>query len=343
MIVNLPAFIHTERPFWNELEAQLAYLEAEPLATLDLEAVKRLHYLYERTASDLNQIRERVAEGELRAYLETLTARAYGEIQSNRRDTMRFRPLHGFFVTFPRTLRRHAALFLLSSALFTAGGLLGGGMLAADPALKRDFLPFPHLLVDPSERVAMEESGMAQPDGDLMDGKTSFASRLFQHNTRVSILMFALGMTFGIGTLILLFYNGVIIGMVVADFILAGESAFLAGWLLPHGSVEIPAILIAGQAGLLLARTLIGRGTPLPMNLRLRAAGPDLLVLVGGTATLLVWAAVVEAFFSQFHAPVIPYGVKIAFGTLQLALLASFLLFGGRSPAAQAEDSSRWT
>ena len=62
----------------------------------------------------------------------------------------------------------------------------------------------------------------------------------------------------GIGTMLLLFYNGVILGLVAVDYMLAGQTVFLLGWLLPHGVIEIPAVLIAGQGGLVLGRTLIG-------------------------------------------------------------------------------------
>ena len=64
----------------------------------------------------------------------------------------------------------------------------------------------------------------------------------------------------GVGTIVMLFYNGVILGAVTVDYIRAGQTKFLAGWLLPHGAVEIPSILIAGQAGLVLALALIGWG-----------------------------------------------------------------------------------
>ena len=48
------------------------------------------------------------------------------------------------------------------------------------------------------------------------------------------------------------------------DDIAGGQAVFLAGWLLPHGSIEIPAILLGGQAGLILAGALIGWGSPRP-------------------------------------------------------------------------------
>ncbi len=38
-----------------------------------------------------------------------------------------------------------------------------------------------------------------------------------------------------VGTLVLLFYNGVILGAVTADYVAAGQGKFLVGWLLRHG------------------------------------------------------------------------------------------------------------
>jgi hypothetical protein len=105
---------------------------------------------------------------------------------------------------------------------------------------------------------------------------------------------------------------------------------FLSGWLLPHGVVEIPSILVAGQAGLILAGALIGRGSDLPFGERLRDTAPDVVTLIAGVALMLVWAGIVEAFFSQYHAPVLPYSIKIAFGLVELGLLCAFFSMSGR-------------
>jgi uncharacterized membrane protein SpoIIM required for sporulation len=160
------------------------------------------------------------------------------------------------------------------------------------------------------------------------------------NNIKVSISTLALGITWGIGTLITLFYNGVILGAVALDYILAGESVFLLGWLLPHGAIEIPAILLAGQAGLVLAGAMIGWGESIPMRERLRAVGSDLVTLIGGVALLLVWAGVVESFLSQYHEPVIPYGIKIGFGVIELILLVVFLGRCGRAGQASKRSSA---
>ena len=63
---------------------------------------------------------------------------------------------------------------------------------------------------------------------------------------------------------------------------------------------------------------------------RLRRILPDLTTLILGTALLLVWAGIIEAFLSQYHAPVFPYSIKISFGVVQLVLLFVFLYGVGR-------------
>jgi uncharacterized membrane protein SpoIIM required for sporulation len=153
------------------------------------------------------------------------------------------------------------------------------------------------------------------------------------HNTKVSIFTLALGMTWGVGTIISLFYNGVILGAVAVDYIRAGQTKFLLGWLMPHGVIEIPAILIAGQAGLMLAFALIGRGKRNTMRARLREISGDIATLIFGFTLMLIWAGFIESFLSQYHEPVIPYSAKIAFGCVELVLLTVFLSKSGTKKA----------
>jgi hypothetical protein len=54
-----------------------------------------------------------------------------------------------------------------------------------------------------------------------------------------------------------------------------------------------------------------------------------LVTLIFGVALLLVWAGIIEAFFSQYHAPVLPYSIKMAFGFVEIAMLILFLAKSG--------------
>ena len=337
MIIDLPRFIEVERPFWRELEEVLGKLEADAGAPLDLATAKRLHYLYQRASADLSRMGSLAAEPQLRAYLESLVARAYGEVHETRALAVSVALWRWFWVTFPQTFRRHVAAFWLALAVTMGGALFGGLALTLDPTAKEVLMPFPQLQVDPAQRVRQEEERGRTHD-PLGGAKTHFSSYLMTHNTRIAIFTLALGMTWAVGTLVLLFYNGVLLGAVVFDYLLAGQTKFLLGWLLPHGVIEIPAILVAGQAGLLLGGALLGRADRAPLDQRLRRIGPDLVTLIGGTAVLLVWAGFVEAFLSQYHEPVVPYELKIAFGIIELGLLSLFLARAGRTALGQVED-----
>lgn len=328
MIIDLKKFIANERIYWTKLDKILLLNERDPYRRMSYDEIKRLHYLYQRASSDLSKISTFSAERAIREYLESLVARAYATIHAGRQEHVRFSLWRWFWGTFPQTFRRRSRAFALSLAIMMAGALFGGGAIVWDPDAKAVLMPFEHLQMDPSDRVAQEE----EDEGDrLREGKSSFSAFLMTHNTRVSIFVLALGMTWGIGTVLVLYSNGVMLGAVVADYIWADQSLFLAGWLLPHGAVEIPSILLAGQAGLLLAGAMIGRKSALPFAARLREVVPDVVTLICGVAILLVWAGIVEAFFSQYHAPVIPYEVKITFGIVELIMLIAFFRFSGRS------------
>jgi len=327
MIIDLQKFITEERPYWSELERVLDRLEAKPETRLKLRDLERFHYLYQRASADLAKIATFSAEPNTRLYLESLVGRAFGEIHETREKPHRLRPLHWFFTTFPQTFRKHIRAFWISLAAIMVGAAFGGFTVMIDATTKQILLPFSHLQGDPSDRVKKEEG----VDTDQLEGaKTTFSSFLMTHNTRVAIFTLALGMTWGIGTLMMLFYNGVILGAVAIDYVMAGEAPFLLGWLLPHGAIEIPAILLAGQAGIVLAGALIGWGKPISLRMRLRKISNDLMTLIFGVALMLVWAGIVEAFFSQYHAPVLPYTIKIAFGAFELMILILFLGRAGR-------------
>ncbi len=202
--------------------------------------------------------------------------------------------------------------------------MLGGLGVRYDPGSGDVLLPADYLR-NPGQRVHEEEKGQSRdlPSAQL---EAAFSAQLIQHNIQVALLAAALGVTFGIGTALLLFENGVLLGAVAVHYTQQGFGLFVTAWLLPHGVFEIPSILIAGQAGFYLARLLLRRRE----DRNVRQSMREWLVLIAGLAMMLVWAGMMEAFFSQHHAPVLPYGFKVALGVAELALLTVYLLLIGR-------------
>lgn len=326
MIINLVQFIETESPFWHELEDKIDLMEKFPNNEETIDDIKRIYYLYKRCCTDLVKVRNDANDPSLESFLESLVARSYRIIYDTAPRSTRFKPIKWFFITFPRTLRKHSLAFLLSISMLLLGSLIGAYVLHVDNGSRRDLLP-DHLHMTPQERVEKEES----VDDDRLSGKKiTFSSYLMTHNIKVSIFTFALGITFGIGTVFLLFTNGIMIGAISYDYIVNGQLTFLLGWLLPHGSTEIPSILIAGQAGFVLAAAIIGKKSIHPLKKRLKDISADLITLLGGCSVLLIWSGIIESFLSQYHAPIIPYSAKIIFGISELSLLIVFLTFSGR-------------
>ncbi|MBF0432628.1 MAG: stage II sporulation protein M [Fibrobacteria bacterium] len=323
MILDLNQYIEKERPCWEELQS---LIEKKEVQVLSLKEARRLYFLYKRTATALARFKSESHDLSLQQFLESLVSRAYREIYKASKNRVGFNPWRWFFSIFPLTLRKHSLPLLISLATLLSGAVIGGAVLYMDIDARQDLLPG-YLQISPAERVQIEES----EKGDRLQGnKMTFSSYLMTNNIKVSIFTFSLGITFGFGTILVLFFNGMLLGAVVFDYIAGGQALFLTGWLLPHGIIEIPAIVIAGQAGLVIAHALIGRGSMLPLKDRMKVVSGDVVTLLGGTAVLLVWAGIVEAFLSQYHDPVLPYSYKIAFGLTELVVFGLFLILGGR-------------
>ncbi|MBF0227535.1 MAG: stage II sporulation protein M [Desulfobacterales bacterium] len=323
MIIDIEKFIKNESGFWSELENYLDKIEKNCSSLSNIEDIKRIHYLYQRASSDLARMNSFSANQKIRQYLEALVSRTYSEIhdlRSKKNNVIQLIKL--FFILFPVIFRKNIKAFYFSCFAFIIGIIIGGVAISIDDDTRSLFMPFGHHENDPSKRVENEES---ETIDNLDDFKARFSAKLIANNIRVSIFTMILGISFGIGTFIYIFYNGTVIGAVGLDYIRAGETKFLFGWLLPHGSIEIPSLLIAGQAGLIIGSALIGWGTPVSFKNRFRSILKDLLILITGVAFFLVWAGFIESYFSQYHEPFLPYEVKIGFGCLELLLLVIFL------------------
>ena len=340
MILNLEKFQAQARPRWENLDSLLCALESRPDHRLNSAEVEQLQELYTQAAADLNRVTHGALAPELRQYLERLVARAYAELYyapPTPSDFWQPRRWLRIFTAFPETFRRQSRYFAMAVLVTILGCALGGLAVRYDPASVAILLPADYLR-NPAERVHEEEQGQSRHEKSAQI-EAAFSAQLIRHNIQVAILAAALGVTFGIGTALLLFENGVMLGAVAVRYTQQGFGLFVAGWLLPHGVFEIPSILIAGQAGFYLARLLLRRRE----DRNVRHSMREWLILVAGLAMLLVWAGLMEAFFSQHHAPVLPYGFKVAIGVAELVLLSAYLLLighRGNGPASRTEALS---
>ncbi|MFA9479884.1 stage II sporulation protein M [Phycisphaerales bacterium AB-hyl4] len=335
--MELNQFIRQRRPRWERLDVLLTRLEEKGADGLAPEQVDELFSLYRLTSSDLNIAQTQTANPALLESLEHLVGRAYAQLTVPRR----VQPFRAYWRiirhTFPALMRREKRLLGLATLGMLTGMLFGflGTMIHPDTSLV--FISaFPyHLEQSPAERVAnleaMEAEGVSQIQtaGD----HANFTAQLMTHNIRVTILAFALGLTFGVGTMIVLFYNGCILGSLAYLYYDDQQMLFFLAWIGPHGAIELPCILFGCTAGFMLARAQLNFDGG-SLRQQLRAMRPSLVHILVGAATLLVIAAVIEGGFSQINEPTLPYALKVAVAALLFVALLAYLFVMPVAPGA---------
>ena len=130
------------------------------------------------------------------------------------------------------------------------------------------------------------------------------------------------------GTIYLLFFNGLMLGTIATVCAKYHLSLSLWSFIAAHGALELPSIMLAGAAGLRLAAGILFPGM-LRRKDALALAGLEAIQLVAGTIPLLTIAGTLEAFLSPTHAP---NALKFAVGALLFAGLCLWLAEGGRAP-----------
>jgi uncharacterized membrane protein SpoIIM required for sporulation len=249
-------------------------------------------------------------------YLTALVTRVHGIIY--KRPPFRWASLWRFLSEgFPETFRGSAIYVALSAAIFLlfcfSGFLLGWNDLG-----------FIELMV-PEHVIAKVEEGQVWFN-DLYTVAPLVSSWLMTHNISVTFLIGASGITFGVGTVYLLAINGLLLGTIAALCFIHGLSVDFWSFVLPHGTLELSALCMAGGAGLILGHALLDPG-PHPRAEHLAIKAKDSGALAVGCVPLLVIAGVIEAFFSP--APV-PAGVKFILAAFLFSCLVTYLCIAGK-------------
>src|SRR5919205_547063 len=312
-------FIDERKGAWQRLEDLLQLLDRSSLRRLHREEVRELGRIYRRTASDLAIARAESRDPRLVNYLNSLVIRAHGRIYRADTSEGRHRVRDFFARDFPRAFRRtwrYTALAFSTYALFAA---LAFAATARDPE-------FSELAGIPAEQreVILEQKPRWWKQANSMNQLA--ASFIGTNNIRVTLNTFALGATFGVGTLFYLAYNGLAHAATVALTFRAGYGGEMLTFMAAHGVIELTCIFIAGGAGMYFGTALLFPGDrPRFDNLRLR--GREAAQLVAGCVPLLVLAATIEGFISPAD---LPPAFKFTVAAATGLALYSYLLLAGR-------------
>jgi uncharacterized membrane protein SpoIIM required for sporulation len=318
--LDVDRFVAQRREDWQALERLLEGLDA---GSLSLAEARRLGRLYRAVCADLLVARHEIVDARLSDYLDGLVGRAYARVYAA--DSSRGLGIAAFvFREFPALVRRELRLVVLSVVLFMLGAVAGAAVMWLDPEAMGLVVPDMHQVQTPEERVREE----ARPHEQKASASAAFSSFLFTHNIQVTFLVFALGVTFGLGTGFVLFWNGVPLGALAAQYHASGHGLWFWAWILPHGVVELSVVFIAGAAGFVLARGLWRPGPRRRRAALVHEARSAVRLVLGGMPMLVV-AGIVEGTISQMHDPVMPPWVKLSFAAALFAAMLVYLSRGG--------------
>jgi uncharacterized membrane protein SpoIIM required for sporulation len=321
--MDINRFLQEKRTRWQRLETLLAQVEKSGWKNFTPVEVREFGALYRLVSSDLVQARSQTGNAEILEYLNDLVARSYSHVYRSRRLSLS-EALAFFTVGFPRLFRQTFLYALVATIVFMGGASFGFFATATDPTAPQQLLGRQIADIQPKTQGG---GGLPLSRSVMPNESAVMSSYIMTNNIRVSFLAFAAGVLFGVGTMGVLFFNGIMVGSLAQTFVAAREGVEFWSLILPHGIIELTCIFIAGGAGL-----LIGKALALPGRRRRREAvaeqGQLAIRLILGVIPLLVLAGTIEGFITPL--PIGPYP-KLAFALLTAVGLVAYLGGAGRT------------
>jgi len=313
------AWLGKRKPYWRRLEELLDQSARRGFRSLSRSELQELGLLYRQIAADLAALREDRGSLRFAQYLNQLLARAHNIIYSTHK-TSPSAVLSFFTTTYPRVVRNNWRYVRLALLIFAAAALVGAALTYQDPDFKLSILG--PAMVRTIERREMWTHS-------IVGIKPLASSAIMTNNMSVGFVTFALGITAGLGTIYMLLFNGLLMGVIGMACHLSGMSVKLWEFVAPHGVLELPAIFLAGGAGLRIAAGLLFPGY-LPRRESLVRAGTEAVQLLLGTIPILAIAGTIEAFVSPTG---LATGLKFAMAAALFVLLLVYFFLAGASPA----------
>jgi uncharacterized membrane protein SpoIIM required for sporulation len=304
-------WLEKRKTYWARLELLVDRSNRGGISALDHRELQELGLLYRQTASDLATVREDVTSNQLAFYLNQLLGRAHNLIYMGHKQ--KISGLVRFYAqTFPQVFRETFRQTFLAFLIFAVAGIATWAVTIHDPS-------FAHRMLGPQMMDTIERKEMWTQS--IVTIKPLAASGIMTNNLAVSFTTFAMGITAGIGTIWMMVTNGMLIGVIGAATWQAGMALQLWSFVAPHGVLELPAIFIAGGAGLEIARGMLFPGL-LPRRESLARAGGRAARLVLGIVPILVIAGIIEGFVSPSG---IAVPLKFLLATVLFAALTTYL------------------
>lgn len=275
-------FLKNNQKKWREIESLMnnkSSASADQLAEIFIELT-----------DDLAYAQTYYPDSKLTLYLNDLTAELYRYIYKNKKEKGK-RLITFWTHELPMEFYKARKVALLAFSIFFAAVVIGAVSSAQNP----DFFSF--YVNDLDDRIDdIREGNPLAVYGDSEEG-VMFV-QIAWNNLRVSFLTFICGIFLGIGTILIIFDNGLMLGSF--QYLFISENAFWASFLgiWIHGTIEISCIIIAGTAGLLIGNSILFPGTLSRGNSLQKGVKRGIKIFIG-IIPLIILAAFLESFITN--------------------------------------------
>lgn len=322
------AFVARHRAEWDAFEHWLDARGENVRRARRAPELRELHDAdvptrYRRLCQHLALARRRGYSPALTGRLQALMQRGHAVLY--RTPPMRWHPLLVFLVAgFPRLVRAERGCMLAAAVLLYLPALLVFAAIQWQPELSGSMFAPEQL----AEFEAMYDPADPQRKLGREDG-TDVAMFGFYvwNNISIGFRTFASGLLAGVGTIVVLLFNGAFLGGIAGHLQAVGHGDPLWRFIVGHGAFELTAIWIAGGAGLQLGLRLVAPGRLRRMDALLEGGRRGAL-LAAGVFLMLVAAAFIEAFWSSIGW--MPAWIKYAVAAVLWTVVHAWLLLGGR-------------
>jgi uncharacterized membrane protein SpoIIM required for sporulation len=318
--VDIDRFITRNARTWERLD-ELSSRAGRGLRRLTPGEVDELVETYQRVSSHLSHARVAYADPALTARLTRLVSQANGVIYASRSRTMR--AVADFFAwRFPAAVWQSGRFVAISAALLLVPALAVGAWIAtSDEALEA------------SAPDAVREAYLEEDFEDYYSSEpaTQFATEVTVNNIQVAITAFATGVLLCLPAALLLAFNGANVGFAGGLFADAGELGRFFGLILPHGLLELTAVVVAGAAGLRLGWAVIAPGDRTrgqAVGIEARRSG----VIALGLVLAFAVAGLIEGFITGRG---VPTGLRVGIGVAAEVAFVTWVVVQGRAATAR--------
>lgn len=245
-------------------------------------------------------------------YLNDLASRIYLTIYRNKREESS-RITRFFKTELPLTIRRHHREILYAFLIFVGFAIMAAFSAAHDETFVRGVLGDGYVEMTEDNISKGDPFGVYKHSNPL-----NMFAYIALNNIYVSFQVFVWGIFLGLGTVYMLFTNGVMVGSFQYYFFAKnlGWQSILVIWC--HGTLEISAIILSGSAGLILSNSILFPGSHKRLHSLMNGAKDGMKLMIALVPILLV-AAFLEGFVTRYSYSSMPYWVSI------LILAVSFI------------------